>query len=81
MVHIYIIIETKYVYEEDTCEKHLNIFVSLAGKVPSSSHKARFFIILLSISATYVITDMYSANLTSLLARPGRGMSISMDNF
>lgn len=45
----------------------------LAAKEPSQSHKARFFIILLSISATYVISDMYSANLTSLLARPGRG--------
>ncbi|CAH0550024.1 unnamed protein product [Brassicogethes aeneus] len=46
-----------------------------SGKEPSSSHKARFLIILLSICATYVLIDMYSANLTSLLARPGRGPS------
>lgn len=53
-------------------QKDILTFV-LAGKEPSKSHKARFFIILLSISATYVIGDMYSANLTSLLAKPGRG--------
>ncbi|RZC35778.1 glutamate receptor ionotropic, kainate 5, partial [Asbolus verrucosus] len=47
------------------------------GKEPSSSHKARFFIIILSISATYVINDMYSANLTSLLAKPGREKAIN----
>ncbi|ERL89798.1 hypothetical protein D910_07159 [Dendroctonus ponderosae] len=49
----------------------------LAGKEPSATHKARAFIMLLSISATYVITDMYSANLTSLLARPGREKAIN----
>lgn len=45
----------------------------LAAKEPSQSNKARLFTILLSVSATYVISDMYSANLTSLLAKPGRG--------
>lgn len=54
----------------------MNLFV--AGREPSCSHKARFFIILLSISATYVIGDMYSANLTSLLARPGRGECVQL---
>lgn len=44
-----------------------------AGREINSSHKARFFVMVLSISVTYIITDMYSANLTSLLARPGRG--------
>lgn len=33
---------------------------------------------ILSISVTYIITDMYSANLTSLLAKPGRGKDISI---
>lgn len=33
----------------------------------------RFLIIILYLSATYVIGDMYSANLTSMLARPARG--------
>lgn len=50
----------------------LNNCVS-AGRQPGSSNKSRFFIIILSLSATYVIADMYSANLTSLLAKPGRG--------
>ncbi|KAJ8928413.1 hypothetical protein NQ314_019002, partial [Rhamnusium bicolor] len=55
----------------------VTILLKQTGREPSSSHKARFFIMLLSISATYVITDMYSANLTSLLARPGREKAIN----
>ncbi|XP_023310509.1 ionotropic receptor 40a [Anoplophora glabripennis] len=55
----------------------ITILLKQTGRLPSSSHKARFFIILLSISATYVITDMYSANLTSLLARPGRERAVN----
>ncbi|XP_063908398.1 ionotropic receptor 40a-like [Zophobas morio] len=53
------------------------VLLRQTGKEPSSSHKARFFIIILSISATYVINDMYSANLTSLLAKPGREKPIN----
>jgi hypothetical protein len=53
------------------------VLLKQTGKEPSSSHKARFFIIILSISATYVINDMYSANLTSLLAKPGREKAIN----
>ncbi|XP_074037326.1 ionotropic receptor 40a isoform X2 [Leptinotarsa decemlineata] len=55
----------------------ITILLKQTGREPSSSHKSRFFIILLSISATYVISDMYSANLTSLLARPGREKAIN----
>ncbi|XP_050305949.1 ionotropic receptor 40a [Anthonomus grandis grandis] len=55
----------------------VTILLKQTGKVPSQSHKARFFILVLSISTTYVITDMYSANLTSLLARPGRERAIN----
>ncbi|XP_065342494.1 ionotropic receptor 40a [Cloeon dipterum] len=36
------------------------------------SNKTRFVTILISITATYVIGDLYCANLTSLLAKPGR---------
>nr|XP_008195465.2 PREDICTED: uncharacterized protein LOC658055 isoform X1 [Tribolium castaneum] len=53
------------------------VLLKQTGKEPSSSHKARFFIIILSISSTYVINDMYSANLTSLLAKPGREKAIN----
>ncbi len=38
-----------------------------------NNQKVRFVIILLSLSLTYVIGDMYSANLTSLFARPSKG--------
>ncbi|KAI8428721.1 hypothetical protein MSG28_007419 [Choristoneura fumiferana] len=43
-----------------------------SSKEPSSTHKARLVAVLISLGATYVIGDMYSANLTSLLARPAR---------
>ncbi|CAB3244224.1 unnamed protein product [Arctia plantaginis] len=43
-----------------------------SSKEPSSTHKARLVSVLISLGATYVIGDMYSANLTSLLARPAR---------
>ncbi|CAH2232476.1 jg19409 [Pararge aegeria aegeria] len=39
---------------------------------PSKTNKARLVSILISLGATYVIGDMYSANLTSLLARPAK---------
>lgn len=45
---------------------------SASSKEPSSTHKARLVSVLISLGATYVIGDMYSANLTSLLARPAR---------
>nr|CAI5830600.1 unnamed protein product [Callosobruchus analis] len=54
----------------------VTILLKQTGREPSSSHKVRFVLVLLSISATYVITDMYSANLTSLLAKPGRERAI-----
>ncbi|XP_063231510.1 ionotropic receptor 40a isoform X2 [Bacillus rossius redtenbacheri] len=43
----------------------------------STSHKARLITILLTFATTYIIGDMYSANLTSLLARPGREAPIN----
>ncbi|CAH2107683.1 unnamed protein product [Euphydryas editha] len=45
-------------------------------KEPSKRHKARLVSILISLGATYVIGDMYSANLTSLLARPAKEQPI-----
>nr|QBB73021.1 ionotropic receptor [Protaetia brevitarsis] len=54
-----------------------SLFLRQSEREPSNSHKSRFFIILLTIAATYVIGDMYSANLTSLLAKPGREKSIN----
>ncbi|XP_045493424.1 ionotropic receptor 40a [Colias croceus] len=46
------------------------------NKEPSQSHKARLVSILISLGATYVIGDMYSANLTSLMARPAKEQPI-----
>nr|QMS80367.1 ionotropic receptor [Histia rhodope] len=47
-----------------------------SSKEPSSTHKARLVSVVISLGATYVIGDMYSANLTSLLARPAREQPI-----
>ncbi|KAI5643750.1 ligand-gated ion channel domain-containing protein [Phthorimaea operculella] len=47
-------------------------FRQSSSKEPSNTHKARLVSILIALGATYVIGDMYSANLTSLLARPAR---------
>ncbi|KAK3922609.1 Ionotropic receptor 40a [Frankliniella fusca] len=49
------------------------LFFKQSVRGPEDSHRVRLLTILLSFAATYVIGDMYSANLTSLLARPGRG--------
>lgn len=54
----------------------INIFMFLAITRPTNQVLPRMFSILLSIAVTYVIGDMYSANLTSLLAKPGRGIEI-----
>ncbi|KAJ1529788.1 hypothetical protein ONE63_006534 [Megalurothrips usitatus] len=49
------------------------LFFKQSIRGPEDSHRVRLLTILLSFAATYVIGDMYSANLTSMLARPGRG--------
>ncbi|XP_052122664.1 ionotropic receptor 40a isoform X2 [Frankliniella occidentalis] len=53
------------------------LFFKQSVRGPEDSHRVRLLTILLSFAATYVIGDMYSANLTSLLARPGRERPIS----
>ncbi|KAF7267630.1 hypothetical protein GWI33_019122 [Rhynchophorus ferrugineus] len=55
----------------------ITILLKQTGRELNASNKARFFIVLLSFCTTYVIIDMYSANLTSLLARPGRERAIN----
>lgn len=49
------------------------ILYYLAAITPSDNSKIRFVAGLLMLSATYVIGDMYSASLTSILARPPKG--------
>nr|WBU77225.1 ionotropic receptor [Odontothrips loti] len=53
------------------------LFLKQSVRGPEDSHRVRLLTILLSFAATYVIGDMYSANLTSMLARPGRERPIS----
>ncbi|XP_071454129.1 ionotropic receptor 40a-like [Hetaerina americana] len=50
----------------------VGMFLRQSVKEPSRMHKARLLMILMSIIATYVIGGLYSATLTSLLARPAR---------
>uniref|UniRef100_A0A1Y9HEF7 Uncharacterized protein n=1 Tax=Anopheles funestus TaxID=62324 RepID=A0A1Y9HEF7_ANOFN len=48
-----------------------------AANIPFDGHLARFFSILLWLCATYVLGDVYSAQLTSQLARPARESPIN----
>uniref|UniRef100_A0AAG5CPX1 Ionotropic glutamate receptor L-glutamate and glycine-binding domain-containing protein n=1 Tax=Anopheles atroparvus TaxID=41427 RepID=A0AAG5CPX1_ANOAO len=52
-------------------------FMFLAANIPFDGHLARFFSILLWLCATYVLGDVYSAQLTSQLARPARESPIN----
>ncbi|EEB13339.1 glutamate receptor U1 precursor, putative [Pediculus humanus corporis] len=56
----------------------ISTFLKQGGIYPSKSHKVRLLLIIVTLAATYVIGDMYSANLTSLLARPGREKPITV---
>jgi hypothetical protein len=49
------------------------LFQCVAAIIPSDNNKIRFVAGLLMLTATYVIGDMYSASLTSILARPPKG--------
>ncbi|XP_034250854.1 ionotropic receptor 40a [Thrips palmi] len=53
------------------------LFFKQSVRGPEDGLRVRLLTILLSFAATYVIGDMYSANLTSMLARPGRERPIS----
>ncbi|KAI5748510.1 hypothetical protein M8J77_026280 [Diaphorina citri] len=54
----------------------LVILLKQNGKFPSYTSTGRMMALLLSLSATYVIVDLYSANLTSILARPHKEQPI-----
>lgn len=47
-----------------------------ATNFPHDNHSVRFFSIILWLSATYVLSDLYSAQLTSQLARPSKELPI-----
>ncbi|XP_050434978.1 ionotropic receptor 40a-like [Adelges cooleyi] len=55
----------------------VTVFLQQAAVVPSDSCKIRFVAGLLILSATYVIGDIYSASLTSILARPPKESPIN----
>ncbi|XP_058468079.1 ionotropic receptor 40a [Malaya genurostris] len=50
----------------------INIYLRQSATIPYNGHVARFFSILLWLCATYVLGDVYSAQLTSQLAKPAR---------
>lgn len=56
----------------------MNIFSSpLATEIPHNNDRVRFFTIILWLSATYVLSDIYSAQLTSQLAKPSKELPIN----
>ncbi|XP_055644154.1 ionotropic receptor 40a [Toxorhynchites rutilus septentrionalis] len=50
----------------------INVYLRQSATIPYNGHVSRFFSILLWLCATYVLGDVYSAQLTSQLARPAR---------
>lgn len=58
----------------------INIYLKQSANPPHDSDRARFFVILLWLSATYVLSDLYSAELTSQLARPKKEAPINTLN-
>ncbi|KAK9497527.1 hypothetical protein O3M35_004231 [Rhynocoris fuscipes] len=54
-----------------------SIFLRQSISRTYKSNRVRLLIVLLYLVATYVIGDMYSANLTSMLARPAREKPIT----
>uniref|UniRef100_A0AAG5CQ07 Ionotropic glutamate receptor L-glutamate and glycine-binding domain-containing protein n=1 Tax=Anopheles atroparvus TaxID=41427 RepID=A0AAG5CQ07_ANOAO len=55
----------------------INVYLRQSANIPFDGHLARFFSILLWLCATYVLGDVYSAQLTSQLARPARESPIN----
>ncbi|XP_027840243.2 ionotropic receptor 40a isoform X1 [Aphis gossypii] len=58
----------------------VTVFLQQAAIIPSENNKIRFVAGLLMLSVTYVIGDMYSASLTSILARPPKEPPINTLN-
>lgn len=52
-------------------------FNSIAASIPHDNNSVRLFSIILWLSSTYVLSDLYSAQLTSQLARPSKELAIN----
>lgn len=48
-----------------------------AATIPHDNNSVRLFSIILWLSSTYVLSDLYSAQLTSQLARPSKELAIN----
>lgn len=55
----------------------LTLFLRQSTKIPYDSNRVRFFALVLWLAATYVLGDIYLAQLTSQLARPAKEQPIS----
>ncbi|XP_032511314.2 ionotropic receptor 40a [Danaus plexippus] len=84
---LWVVIATPYIWQRrerdqmellnNCCWFTTSLFLrQTTRREPSTSNKARLVSILISLGATYVIGDMYSANLTSLMARPSKEQAI-----
>lgn len=87
---LYLFTSAAYTKSKKTIVKHesfgdciwitCTIFLQQAVIIRSKDQNVRFIIVLLSLAVTYVIGDMYSANLTSLFARPTKEPPINTLN-
>ncbi|XP_055678185.1 ionotropic receptor 40a [Lutzomyia longipalpis] len=55
----------------------INLFLKQSACLPYGGNRARFVSLILWLSATYILGDFYSAQLTSQLARPAREAPIN----
>lgn len=55
----------------------VNLFLKQSIEFKFTGHRVRFLVVMIWLGATYVLGDMYSAQLTSQLARPAKEKAIS----
>lgn len=81
-----VLYHTEYLFSIFECNPpsftvHLYMYTDAASPEPYSGHRARFLCAILWLAATYVLGDVYSAQLTSQLARPAREAPISIKQY
>lgn len=55
----------------------VNLYLKQSIEFKFTGHRVRFLVVMIWLGATYVLGDMYSAQLTSQLARPAKEKAIS----
>lgn len=59
----------------------VNLYLKQSIEFKFTGHRVRFLVVMIWLGATYVLGDMYSAQLTSQLARPAKEKAISKSKY